>query len=118
MILGESQIQGQVGEAWEASRAQAGPVLHRLFQTALHVGSRVRTETGLGMGTASVASAGVAVAGKIFCDLAGRRAVILGAGGMAELAATCVRAEGGQITTGAHRPAALARAVAGRLRGH
>src|SRR6267143_687740 len=38
MILGESQIQGQVREAWEASRAQAGPVLHRLFQTALHVG--------------------------------------------------------------------------------
>src|SRR2546428_3201005 len=59
MILGESQIQGQVREAWEASRAQAGPVLHRLFQTALHVGSRVRTETGLGIGTASAASAGV-----------------------------------------------------------
>src|SRR5438067_9360562 len=88
MILGESQIQGQVREAWEASRAQAGPVLHRLFQTALHVGSRVRTETGLGMGTASAASAGVAVAGKIFGDLAGRSALILGAGDMAELAAT------------------------------
>ena len=56
MILGESQIQGQVREAWEIARAQAGPVLHRLFQTALHVGSRVRTETGLGMGTASAAS--------------------------------------------------------------
>ncbi|MGH7671760.1 MAG: glutamyl-tRNA reductase, partial [Gemmatimonadales bacterium] len=51
MILGESQIQGQVRDAWEASRAQAGPVLHRLFQTALHVGARVRAETALGAGT-------------------------------------------------------------------
>src|SRR5881628_3411751 len=47
MILGESQIQGQVREAWQVSRAQAGPVLHRLFQSALLVGARVRGETGL-----------------------------------------------------------------------
>lgn len=117
MILGESQIQGQVREAWEASRAQAGPVLHRLFQTALHVGSRVRTETGLGMGTASAASAGVAVAGKIFGDLAGRTALILGAGDMAELAATCLADEGVQITLVANRTPERARAIAERLGG-
>ena len=117
IILGESQIQGQVREAWEASRAQAGPVLHRLFQTALHVGSRVRTETGLGMGTASAASAGVAVAGKIFGDLAGRSALILGAGDMAELAATCLRDQGVQITLVANRTQERARAIAERLGG-
>ena len=117
MILGESQIQGQVREAWEASRAQAGPVLHRLFQTALHVGSRVRTETGLGMGTASAASAGVAVAGKIFGDLAGRSALILGAGDMAELAATCLSNEGVQVTLVANRTQERARAIAERLGG-
>ncbi len=117
MILGESQIQGQVREAWEASRAQAGPVLHRLFQTALHVGSRVRTETGLGMGTASAASAGVAVAGKIFGDLAGRGALILGAGDMAELAATCLSDQGVQITLVANRTQERARAIAERLGG-
>ncbi|HET9383892.1 MAG TPA: glutamyl-tRNA reductase, partial [Gemmatimonadales bacterium] len=117
MILGESQIQGQVRDAWEASRAQAGPVLHRLFQSALHVGSRVRTETGLGMGTASAASAGVAVAGKIFGDLAGRDALILGAGDMAELAATCLRNEGVQITLVANRTQERARAIAERLGG-
>src|SRR6266581_4515110 len=50
MLLGESQIQGQVREAWEISKGQAGPVLHRLFQSALLVGARVRSETGLGMG--------------------------------------------------------------------
>jgi len=115
VILGESQIQGQVREAWEASRAQAGPVLHRLFQSALYVGSRVRTETGLGMGTASAASAGVAVAGKIFGDLAGRTALILGAGDMAELAATCLSDQGVQITLVANRTQERARAIAERL---
>src|SRR2546427_10115318 len=109
MILGESQIQGQVGEAWEASRAQAGPVLHRLFQTALHVGSRVRTETGLGIGTASAASAGVAGAGKIFGDLAGRSALLLRARDMAELAAPCLTDQGVHITLVAHRTQGRAR---------
>jgi glutamyl-tRNA reductase len=115
MILGESQIQGQVREAWEASRAQAGPVLHRLFQTALHVGARIRTETALGAGTASAASAAVAVAGKIFGDLAGRAALILGAGDMAELAATCLTAEGVHVTLVANRTHERARAIAERL---
>jgi glutamyl-tRNA reductase len=117
MILGESQIQGQVREAWEASRAQAGPVLHRLFQTALHVGSRVRSETALGAGTASAASAAVAVAGKIFGDLAGRTALILGAGDMAELAATCLAAEGVHVNLVANRTHDRARAIADRLGG-
>jgi glutamyl-tRNA reductase len=115
MILGESQIQGQVRDAWEVSRGQAGPVLHRLFQTALHVGARIRTETGLGMGTASAASAAVAVAGKIFGDLAGRTALILGAGDMAELAATCLTAEGVEVTLVANRTHERARAIAERL---
>jgi len=115
MILGESQIQGQVRDAWEASRAQAGPVLHRLFQTALHVGARVRTETALGSGTASAASAAVAVAGKIFGDLAGRTALILGAGDMAELAATCLTDEGVQVSLVANRTHERARVIAERL---
>ena len=115
MILGESQIQGQVRDAWEASRAQAGPVLHRLFQSALHVGARIRTETALGMGTASAASAAVAVAGKIFGDLAGRAALILGAGDMAELAATCLADEGVRVTLVANRTHERARVIAERL---
>jgi glutamyl-tRNA reductase len=115
MILGESQIQGQVRDAWEVSRAQAGPVLHRLFQTALHVGARIRTETGLGTGTASAASAAVAVAGKIFGDLAGRTALILGAGDMAELAATCLTDEGVHVTLVANRTHERARTIAERL---
>src|SRR5256712_12785586 len=45
MILGESQIQGQVRDAWETSKAQAGPVLHRLFQSALLVRAPRPSET-------------------------------------------------------------------------
>ena len=115
MILGESQIQGQVRQAWELSRAQAGPVLHRLFQSALLVGSRVRTETALGRGAASIPSAAVAVAGKIFGDLAGRQALILGAGDMAELAATCLASEGVRVTLVASRTSERAQAIAQRV---
>jgi len=115
MILGESQIQGQVREAWEMSKSQAGPVLHRLFQSALLVGARVRSETGLAMGAASAASAAVAVAGKIFHQLAGRSALVLGAGDMAELAATCLASEGVRVTMVANRTYERAQAVAEEL---
>src|SRR2546423_3262673 len=57
MILGESQIQGQVREAWETSRSQAGPVLHRLFPSALLVGAPGRSETALASGAAPAPSA-------------------------------------------------------------
>lgn len=115
MLLGESQIQGQVREAWEISKGQAGPVLHRLFQTALLVGARVRSETGLGMGAASAPSAAVALAGKIFNRLAGRSALILGAGDMAELAATCLASEGVRVTLVANRSYERAQAIAEAL---
>ncbi len=115
MILGESQIQGQVREAWEVSKAQAGPVLHRLFQSALLVGARVRSETGVATGAASAPSAAVAVAAKIFTQLAGRSALILGAGDMAELAATCLVSEGVRVTLVANRTYERARAIAEEL---
>ncbi len=118
MILGESQIQGQVREAWQVSRAQAGPVLHRLFQSALLVGARVRGETNLGVGNASAPSAAVALAEKIFGALAGRSALILGAGDVAELAAGCLAAEGVQVALVASRTYERARVIAERLGGH
>src|SRR6267154_333291 len=115
MILGEAQIQGQVREAWDVSKAVAGPVLHRLFQSALLVGARVRSETGLATGTASAPSAAVAVAGKIFTQLAGRSALILGAGDIAELAATCLVSEGVRVTLVANRTYERAKAIAEEL---
>jgi glutamyl-tRNA reductase len=103
MILGEAQIQGQVGEAWETSRESTGAALNRLFQHARLVGSRVREETGIGRGAASVSSAAVQLARKIFGSLSGRRAMVLGAGDVAALALECLRKEGVRVSIVANR---------------
>ena len=103
MILGEAQIHGQVKAAWEQGRAESGPLLSRLFQTALLAASRARSETGIGRGAASVSSAAVQVAKKIFDGLAGRRAMILGAGDAAELALSCLLSEGVKVAIVANR---------------
>ena len=103
MILGEAQIQGQVRDAWESCRASAGIILNRLFQSSLLVGSRVRTETGIGRGAASVSSAAVQLSKKIFGSMQGRHAMVLGAGEMAEVALACFADEGVRVAIVANR---------------
>ncbi len=114
MILGEAQIQGQVRDAWELGRSASGIVLNRLFQSALGVASRVRTETALGRGAASVSSASVQLAKQIFGSLAGRRAMVLGAGEMAELALECLVDEGVRTAVVANRTFERATALAAK----
>src|ERR1700736_2576309 len=97
MILGESQIHGQVKDAWEDCRAESGPMLNRMFQSALLAAARAREETGIGRGAASVSSAAVQLAKKIFGGLRGRRAMILGAGDVAEIALECLQNEGVKV---------------------
>ena len=116
MILGEAQIQGQVRDAWEASRSQSGAALNRLFQSALLVASRVRSETAVGRGAASVSSAAVQLAKQIFGSLRGRRVMVLGAGETAELALQCLMAEGVRAAIVANRTYARAAELA-RLHG-
>ncbi|MFL5607638.1 MAG: glutamyl-tRNA reductase, partial [Gemmatimonadaceae bacterium] len=103
MVVGEAQIHGQVRDAWEVSRPASGAVLNRLFQTALLVGGRVRSETTLGHGALSVSSAAVQLSKKIFGSLAGRRAMVLGAGEMAELALASLQQEGVRAAVVANR---------------
>lgn len=103
MVLGEAQIQGQVRDAWESCRAHSGPVLNRLFQTALSVAGRVRNETAVSRGAASVSSAAVQLAKQIFGSLAGKRAMVLGAGEMAELALECLTDQGVRAAMVANR---------------
>ena len=121
MVLGEAQIQGQVREGYERSCAVAargrpvvGTVLHRLFQQALAVGGRVRSETRLGEGAASVPLAAVELARKIFGSLRGRRLLVLGGGEMGELSLRCFLAEGVTVVGVASRHVERARAVAER----
>ncbi|HLA38652.1 MAG TPA: glutamyl-tRNA reductase, partial [Candidatus Glassbacteria bacterium] len=87
MILGENQILGQVREAYRLAQEarSAGRVLSRLFQQAVKVGKRARTETNISSGAVSVSSAALDLARKIFGDLAGKEALILGAGETSEL---------------------------------
>jgi len=86
MLLGEAEILGQVREAYRMAHGHGvtGPVLNRLFQGALEVGKRVRSETELGMRPVSVASAGVKLAERIFGKLKERTALVLGAGNIGE----------------------------------
>src|SRR6202035_5941580 len=95
MLLGEAEILGQVREAYRFAHEQGatGPVLNRLFQGALEVGKRVRTETELGTRPMSVAAAGVKLAERIFGKLTERTALVLGAGTISEqvVSALCDR---------------------------
>lgn len=96
MLLGEAEILGQVREAYRFAHEQGatGPVLNRLFQGALEVGKRVRTETELGTRPMSVASAGVKLAERIFGKLGERRALVLGAGTISEQVVSQLRDRG------------------------
>lgn len=92
LILGEAQILGQVADAYEAAHhcATTGPILARLFQTALHCGKRARRETAISSYTTSVSHAAVKQAQALLGDLSRCSALILGAGDMAELAAAAL----------------------------
>jgi len=89
MIVGETEILGQVKAAYELAlgAGTTGKNLNVLFQRALYVGKKVRSETGIAVGQTSVASVAVQLAGSIFGDLEGREALVLGAGAMAEVTA-------------------------------
>lgn len=85
-VVGESEILGQVRDAWERARAEgaAGGSLNLVFRHALEVGKRVRTDTGIGRGTASVSHAAVELAADRLGGLADRRVLVVGAGEMGE----------------------------------
>ncbi|MEW6752497.1 MAG: glutamyl-tRNA reductase [Candidatus Latescibacterota bacterium] len=89
LVVGESQILSQVRaclvRAQECGSARL--LLNELFRRSLHVGKRARTETDIGRGRLSIATAAVELAGQVFEDLRRCRALLLGAGEMGELTA-------------------------------
>jgi len=96
MVVGESQILGQLRSAYAmgAELGSIGSVLHDLAQTALRVGKRVHSDTGIDKAGASVVSVALDHAEEILGELAGRRAVIVGAGSMGALAGASLRRRG------------------------
>jgi glutamyl-tRNA reductase len=120
MMLGETQILGQVKEAYQGAQA-AGVVgsLHRLFLAALRVGKRAHRETGIGEHALSMGYAAVELARKIYgVDLANLVTVVLGAGEMGALAARHLRSAGVRRMIVVNRTRARAEALAAELGGH
>lgn len=88
LVVGEPQILGQVKDAYQYAReaGTVGAVLDRLLKKALSAAKLVRTETEISRSAVSVSFAAVELAKKIFGEIEGRSAMIVGAGEMAELA--------------------------------
>jgi glutamyl-tRNA reductase len=118
MVIGESQILGQLRRAYATARdGGAGPTLHELFQKALKVGKRAHSETGIDQAGRSLVTVGLEGAVAAVGPLAGRTALVVGAGSMGSLAgATLLRAGAGQVVV-ANRTAATAARLAGTLGG-
>lgn len=88
-VLGDGQILGQLRAAYKRASVGhcAGPVLHRLFETALRAGKRVQTETSLSAGRNSVGAEAAVTAQQRFGNLASARCVVVGSGKTGQRAA-------------------------------
>jgi glutamyl-tRNA reductase len=96
MVLGEPQILSQVRQAHRRAAAEGatGPGITALFHAAARAGRRVRAETGLGAAPDAFVRAGAALAYEDLEGLAGKRAVVVGAGQMAALSVKHLRQRG------------------------
>jgi glutamyl-tRNA reductase len=120
MIVGEAEIQGQTKRAYEAAleAGTTGPMTNRLFTAALQTGKRVRSETTIGEGRASVSSVAVGLARDVMGpELTARDVVIIGAGETSELTAQALAEEGVRTIFVANRRADRARSIAERFGG-
>ncbi|RJR39791.1 MAG: glutamyl-tRNA reductase [Deltaproteobacteria bacterium] len=96
LVVGEPQILGQIKEAYRQAtdHRATGPILNRLLHKTFSVAKRVRRETGIGDYAVNISYAAVTLGRKIFGALAGKTAVLVGAGEMAELAVEHLRGDG------------------------
>ncbi len=95
LVVGEPQILGQVKEAYTTASEVGctGSLLNKLFHCSFAAGKRVRSETELGEGAVSISYAAVALARKIFGNLADHNVLLVGAGEMSELTAVHLKAQ-------------------------
>jgi glutamyl-tRNA reductase len=96
VVLGEPQILTQVRQAFRRAESEGatGPVLSRLFGSAVRTGKRARAETAIGASPAGFVEAGAQLAERALGSLQGRPATVVGAGAMAALAAMHLRDRG------------------------
>ena len=90
MVLGEPQILGQLKDAYRVAleKQHVKVILNRLLHKSFSVAKRVRTETAVASSAVSISYAAVELAKRIFGEMQGIKAMLIGAGEMAELAAT------------------------------
>jgi glutamyl-tRNA reductase len=119
MVLGESEIQGQVRAARDLAREAGtlGPLLDRTFAQALATGRRVRSQTRVAAGAVSVSSVAVDLARTALGDLRDRRALLVGAGQAAEATARALLGQGLAEIVVANRTPATANRLAARFGG-
>jgi glutamyl-tRNA reductase len=119
MVLGESEIQGQVRAARDLAREARtlGPLLDRTFAQALATGRRVRSQTRVAAGAVSVSSVAVDLARTALGDLRDRRALLVGAGRAAEATARALLGQGLAEIVVCNRTPATASRLAGRFGG-
>ena len=119
MVVGESEIQGQVLAAWElgTEESSTGPILNQLFRQALEVGKSIRTQTQIGAGSASVPAVALDLAEDVLSDLPGRKVLVIGAGRMAEATAHALLQHGVREVVVANRTVGTARELAERFGG-
>jgi glutamyl-tRNA reductase len=119
MALGESEVLGQVRQALHLARESGTTraVLHRLFESAMAAGKRVRSETQIGMHPLSVTSIGLELAAKVFGDLSAKTVLVLGAGETGRLFAQQASEAGARDLLIANRTLEKAEALAKRVGG-
>ncbi|MDR1857352.1 MAG: glutamyl-tRNA reductase [Desulfovibrio sp.] len=119
MVLGEPQILGQLKAAYRAAVESrcTGTILNRLLHRAFSVAKRVRTETAIAANAVSVSYAAVELAKRIFGDMVSRKALLVGAGEMAELAATHLLQAGLRELMVANRTRSRGEALARQFKG-
>src|ERR1051325_5002156 len=119
LVVGESQILGQVKEAYQhaVEAGTVGRVLSQLMNRAISVAKRVRTETGVAQNPVSISSVAVELARKIFEDLTNKSVLLVGAGEMGELAARNLIEAGTSKLLVTNRTAARAEEVARQFGG-
>ncbi|MEA4858505.1 MAG: glutamyl-tRNA reductase [Solidesulfovibrio sp.] len=119
LVLGEPQILGQLKAAYRhaVTLGTAGVITNRLCHKAFSVAKKVRTATGIGASAVSVSYAAVELAKRIFGEMAGKRAMLVGAGEMAELAALHLLNAGVSEILVANRTYARAEELAARFKG-
>ncbi len=102
LVPGEAQILAQIRDAYASAFewGSTGPVSNRLFHVALEAGKRVRHETAIGSGGASVASVAAEVAAERLGGLEGASVLVVGAGRVAELVAANLTARGARAALG------------------